>query len=169
VYGFKTTRGVEHHTKCMQALSRLVPVWPPVDEILAASRKADIIKMFDRIAAQVTHTVRPVTTILTIPLKTVPKDVVLKREGSDASKHVYLPQSLEELGLKKLNQLLKGSRFRWISQTWIPLLQQFGEWRVFVVGGKIFEVITTQPQDAADNSTLSVSVLRGMWNLEELT
>jgi hypothetical protein len=46
-YGFKTVNKVKHHADCLQALSQLIPVWPPVDEILAASRKADVIKVFD--------------------------------------------------------------------------------------------------------------------------
>ena len=165
-YGFKTSKKVKDHADRLQALSRLTPVWPPVDEILAASRKADVIKVFDRIANEVTHTVRPTTTLLTLPLKSLPRDVVLKREGSDTAEHVLLPQQLQDTTLKSLNNYLKG-RFRWFAQTWIPELRQFGEWRVFIVDGKIIEIVITQPQD--EKNGLMVGVLRGSWSLEELT
>jgi hypothetical protein len=170
-YGFKTPHKVKHHTDHLQALSRLIPVWPPVEEILAASRKADVIKVYDRITNEVTHTVRPKTTLLTLPLKKLPRDVVLKREGSDIASHILLPQQLQGTTLKVLNSELsqvKG-RFRWFAQTWIPELRQFGEWRVFFIDSKIVEVVTTQPLDKGHNDSLVIGVLHGSWSLEELT
>jgi len=169
-YGFKTADNVKDHADCLKALSQHIPVWPPVDEILAASRKADVINVFDRIANEVTHTVRPKTTLLNLPLKSVPRDVVLKREGSDTGSHVLLPQRLQRTTLKALNNQLKG-RFRWFAQTWIPELRQFGEWRVFIVDGKIIEIVTTQPLGKGHeyDDRLAIGVLHGSWSLEELT
>jgi hypothetical protein len=96
--------------------------------------------------------------------------VVLKREGSDTSSHLVLPEELQNTTLKKLNKFLKGKgRFRWFSQTYIPELRQFGEWRVFIMNGKIIQVVLTQPDNAVGGPKMSVGILLGSWSLEELT
>jgi hypothetical protein len=135
---------------------------------MATLRKVDVIQVFDRIANEVTHTVRPTTNLLTLPLKALPRDVVLKREGSDTSSHIVMPEKLQNTTLKKLHKFVKG-RFRWSSKTYIPELRQFGEWHVFIMNGKIIEVVLTQPDDAVDRPKMSVGILIGLWSLAELT
>ena len=124
--------------------------------------------MFDRIANELTHSVRPKTTLLTLPLKRLPRGVVLKREGSDTGSHVLLPHHLQNTTLKELNNHLKG-RLRWFAQTWIPELRQFGEWRVYIIDGKIIETVVTEPQEKGQHNDLAISVLQAAWSLEELT
>jgi hypothetical protein len=112
-------------------------------------------------------TVRLKTTLLTSPLKHLLQDVMLKHKGSNTGSHVLLPQQLQAATLKQLNKQLKG-RFHWFVQTWIPELRQFGEWRIFILDGKIIEIVITQPQNKGQHDDLSIGVLRGSWSLEEL-
>jgi len=172
-HGFKGRNGPEKHIELLRLLSNKVPILPPVDDMLALSRKMDVIKVFDLIAEQVTCTARPTTNVVELPLKEIPKDIVFKREGSDMAEHVYLPHEVARLTPNTLTRRLKkkSAGYRWITQTYIPQLRQFGEWRVYVVGGEVFQVITTQPRCGATTAenVMNVDVLHGMWNLAELT
>jgi hypothetical protein len=75
--------------------------------MVAASKKLDVIKAFDICAKEVTKTIRPVTNMVNIPLKNIPDGVVLKGEGSDMAKHMYLPWDLDNLSKKTLNSQLQ--------------------------------------------------------------
>lgn len=170
VYGLRSKKKVERHIEMLQALTNRIPLWPPMDEMLASARKADTIKIFDQIARDVTHTARPVTYPLTLPITEFPANMVLKREGSDTAAHVVLPSDVAALTLAQFNRMAKGP-FRWLAQTWLPLLRQFGEWRVYIVGGRILEIITTAPEPNIPTyiNQLKVDIVKGMWSLAELT
>ena len=135
--------------------------------MMGSSRKLNIIKVLDQIAADVTHTIRPDTEAITLPLKTKHFEVVLKREVSDNGERVIFPDEISDISLKALNRKLKelGEGHQWFKQTYVPALLQFGEWRVYFVGGVMIYIIGTTPVD----SGLEVGMIDAIWTLEELT
>ena len=157
----------------MQLLEKRIPILPSPTALRKASRKMHIIEAFDKVAREVTHTVRPTSHIVQLPMDRIPKDVVFKREASDTSSHVYLPKHAAKLGRDGLNKQLveKSAGYRWFGQTYVPQLRAFGEWRVLIVGGQILQVIVTQPKrtDQATNGLMDVDIVYSMWSLQELT
>jgi hypothetical protein len=166
-YSFADADEIKRHQDNLRLLSQHVPLWPPVDEMMGSSRKLNIIKVLDQIAADVTHTIRPKTEAITLPLKTKPSDVVLKREVSDTSERVIFPDEIRDMSLKALNKKLKylGEGHQWFKQSFVPALLQFGEWRVYFVGGDIIHIIGTTPIEYR----IEVGMIDGIWTLEELT
>ena len=140
----------------MHTLSKLIVLWPPVDEILAASKKAQEIKLLDKIAREVTHTIRPVTEV--VEHKAIKATgVVFKWEVSDTSTHVRLPEKIAKLSKKELKKMAVD-KFVWLSQTFVPHLLQFGEWRVYFVGGRFYEIILTEPDPSKVAQSLRVDL-----------
>jgi hypothetical protein len=150
-------------------LDRHIPLWPPIDEILATSKKMCMIRLLDKIAANITHTARPITNPICLPLESVPQCVVLKREVSDNAAHVFLPAEIGRMTLKSLNLKLNrmGNGFQWFSQTYVPFVRQFGEWRVYFVGGSVFHILVTLPVGYKHRVEAAGSGKH--WTLEELT
>lgn len=163
LYGFKTNTAADRHIDQLRVLSSLVPLWPPVDEMLAASRKAKEVVLLDKIANEVTHTIRPTTVVITQELTHAPIGVVFKREVSDTGTHVLLPDKVAALSKKELRSIALD-RFTWMSQTYIPQLRQFGEWRVYFIGGKFYDVVITNP----DGDRHIAYLWDEIWSLEEL-
>ena len=66
---------------------------------------------------------------------------VLKREFSANAGHVHIvdgnPKAWKELDGQKI------SRFAWIQQDYAPLLKQWGEYRIFIVGRQVWECVMT--------------------------
>lgn len=132
--------------------------------MLEASRKAREVEILDRIARQVTFTIRPVTEVISKALSHPPTGVIFKREVSDTGSHVYMPDDIAKMTRKDLKKLALD-RFTWMSQTYIPYLRRFGEWRVYFLGGKFFDVVVTEPGSDGD---VQYNTLEGVWSLKEL-
>jgi hypothetical protein len=102
-----------------------MPVCPPVDEVRAASSKYKVIQKLDDIAANITFSARPATTITTLPLTKKPTGIVIKRERSDTGRHCLQPQDMECMTLKQINAFLKKHSIpgcEWLSQDFVPEL-----------------------------------------------
>ena len=89
-----------------------------------------IIEAFDKVAWEVTHTVRPTSHIVQLPMDRILEDVVFKHEASDTLSHVYLPKHAVKLGRDGLNKQLveKSAGYRWFGQTYVPQLIWWSEW-----------------------------------------
>jgi glutathione synthase/RimK-type ligase-like ATP-grasp enzyme len=123
----------------MRVIESRVLVWPPVSEILNASYKYRVIQLLDKIANDVTQTVRPKTKRIAIPLKKKPTNVVIKRERSDAARHCLLPTDIQTNTLIQLNKYLEKESVAdsfWMAQEFVPELIGIGEWRTYFVGGE---------------------------------
>jgi hypothetical protein len=146
-----------------------MPVWPPVDEVRAASSKYQVIQKLDDIAAKITFSARPSTTITTLPLTAKPTGVVIKRERSDTSRHCLQPQDIKRMTLKQLNSFLKKHSIQdceWLSQDFVPELIRIGEWRTYFVGGERILTICTSP---SVEGRIICSAPSDRWSLQELT
>jgi hypothetical protein len=125
----------------LQILESIMPVWPPSREVLRASRKFNVIMDLDQIATRTVNSPRPLTTILSHNNTSQSfEDFVLKREGSDCTRHVLLPDSVDPLNLPP-----DLGHFRWLKQSYVPALQRLGEWRMILVDCKPLYVIHTAP------------------------
>lgn len=138
--------GRKFYITALSAISRRMPVWPPVDESVQFGHKATIIEMLDRAARIVTKTRRPISEILTdrhtLPLSTTENPQVLKREYSEGGGHVQLPVKVQKTTPRFLEKLLQDPE-RWVLQQYVPYLQRFGELRVFIAGGRIVQTVCT--------------------------
>ncbi|KAG2088842.1 uncharacterized protein F5147DRAFT_780850 [Suillus discolor] len=118
-----------------------MPVWPPSREVLRASRKFNVIMDLDQIATRMVNSPRPLTTILShTNVSQSFEGFILKREGSDCTRHVLLPDRVDPLNLPP-----DLGHFRWLKQSYVPTLQQLGEWRMILVDCKPLYVIHTAP------------------------
>jgi hypothetical protein len=115
-------------------------VWPPVEHLKYGSKEY-LISHLDIIAKMYTHTPRPSWKILKHG-EEIPEGTVIKRSHSDCGDHVLRPDS----PLRNWNYLdsetIPGSI--WFSQEYIPQLDYMGEWRAFIVGGRITYVVHTR-------------------------
>ncbi|KAF8425023.1 hypothetical protein L210DRAFT_865476 [Boletus edulis BED1] len=137
----------EAYESSLSVLTSCVPIWPPVPSLRVAGNKAKLVTLLDRIAAEQGWP-RPRTTRLTVD-QPLPIDTVLKRTHSDCGADVILPE--KELASRRTWQFLKErttSREQvWISQEFVPTLRSLGEWRVYLVGGRIVNVMHTIDED----------------------
>jgi len=65
---------------------------------------------------------------------------VLKREGSDGTRHVILPGDGNSSNLPRVQD-----GFRWLKQSYVPTLRELGEWRVVMMDCRPLWVIHTAP------------------------
>lgn len=111
--------------------------WPPLAETLLAGEKLKLAHALDYIAKTVTQSRRP-TTIQWNGESFTPGQVY-KREFSAYGDHVFVPSggapTLTLAQKTELRSFLK-SDFKWLAQTYEPLLREFGEWRIFMIGGE---------------------------------
>jgi hypothetical protein len=152
----------------MKTIGMRIPIWPPIEEMIACSKWA-VILILDHIAETVTKTVRPKTEILKTPVTSVPHNSVLKRERSDGSRHCLIPAEVENMSIVQLNDYLESHSLdncHWLHQEYVPFLRQFGEWRVYFIGGQISFTLLTEWTD--DGAMVSIKRLNS-WSLEELT
>lgn len=115
-------------------------VWPPVEHLKYGS-KEHLLSHLDIVATMYTHTSRPSWEILKRG-EEIPEGTVIKRSHSDCGDHVLRPDS----SLRNWNYLdsetIPGSV--WFSQEYIPQLDHLGEWRAFIVSGRITYVVHTR-------------------------
>jgi len=153
-YGFSASYSKETYITDVLTLAGEVPVWPPVAEMLHYGKKIDTIKRLDIIAANITRTARPVTTLLT-PGQHIPPSSVLKREYSDEGRHVqFLHKSTPPI----------DSQQRWMVQERVELLLQLGEIRVFIVEYDILYRMLTTPTLKTNRKNKKSVTLTGSWS-----
>lgn len=113
--------------------------WPPIKPARVSGNKWATISHLQMIAKK-TGRYAPVTTLLHEGHE-IPPGVVLKRSHSDCGTHVILPNSnTRHRTWKYLNTVTSKDTF-WMAQEYVPSLPKIGEWRVFVVGGKVIAVM----------------------------
>ena len=119
----------------LRELSKVKPVWPPCDNVLQAGRKLDVTHSLNWIAAYFTNTARPWTAEW--PYEVFPS--VVKREGSDASRHRIFRESIDT----PTADITDTPPFRWMVQEEVPALRDHGEIRAYVVGGRFHSFVIT--------------------------
>jgi len=124
------------------SFSHRILVWPNPTELERSGRKKIAIDLFDR-AAMDMGTQRPASWIILRDGTKPPKGrYVLKREFSANAGHVLIVNGVSTKTWKELDGQ-NTSRFVWIQQDYAPLLEQWGEYRIFILGRKVCECVIT--------------------------
>ncbi|KAG9310742.1 hypothetical protein JVU11DRAFT_9347 [Chiua virens] len=160
--GLETWREVQEYVECLHRLHNTTPVWPPLEECQRASHKLLVVSLLDEIARTVTDSPRPTTRRLSEAEMPPLENVVIKREGSDSGRHVFV-------GKKPSGKLTTDEAgFAWFTQTRIETLMSVGEWRVIVVDMQVIRVVNTTP---LENNLATVEYSQRIYglSLEEMT
>ena len=132
---------IQKYESAIEKLQQEVHLWPPQNQVL---NKFQLIKQLDLIAARRTISARPVTHRLEEIASIDPTKVVLKRTHSDMGQHVILPGDETKYTKEYLECRLEVPGSFWFAQTFVPTLRELGEWRVFIIGGRIVYVVHTR-------------------------
>jgi hypothetical protein len=143
-------------------LSSLTLVWPPVTNFKAWGQKSAYIHHLDRIARETTHTLRPSTRIFSekiTPEINPGARLVLKREYSDCSRHSHiLPAVTSPSKVSAVLRDIKKSDELWLVQDYVPELRALGEFRFFIIDGKLRYGVITMPDNEQVQVYLTDSV-----------
>ncbi|KAJ7462510.1 hypothetical protein FB451DRAFT_1180803 [Mycena latifolia] len=169
----------------LESLSSILLVWPPPRHALFLRHKYQVIQQLDLIARTITMTNRPRTTILT-SVTDFTACTVLKREGLCQSKHRHFYDGPSSISTDILTSLINhnttilaprgdasdnpgADNMIWMVQDVVEPLRTIGEWRVFVVGGKIIGIVGTTPVDeTVSNSSMKIGECIDLYSLKEL-
>jgi hypothetical protein len=134
----------DRYVELVGELSSKLWIWPPVEEAKRGGRKYDLVMELDQVAAEKTFTARPTTTLVDLQRPLIFPEHVYKREHSECHLHVFLPtQSKKKATIAKLRKESCGGRYRWLAQTYAPLLRSIGEWRIFMVNRQPIQAVAT--------------------------
>jgi hypothetical protein len=151
-------------------LSYCLLVWPSPSEMRLSGTKHEWIRQLDRIAKSQGNP-RPITLSLREGC-TVPTNGtwVLKREFSENCQHVEIVDFLDSVTRKKnLQRVWKDTRYLWVLQTYVPLLERWGEWRVFLIGGKVRYIVQTTKVHGRERDKWDWNKVNAMFTLSRLT
>lgn len=140
MYQWGNASELERYSENLKGIRPLV-LWPPPRQLERAGWKLTVISDLTLIAEQNVHSLRPKTRKLSFN-SIIPSNTVLKRSHSDCSTHVIMPSDSKRRTWKYLSTMAPGGEL-WISQEHIPTLETFGEWRVFIIRGRILHVVHT--------------------------
>ncbi|KAI4524546.1 hypothetical protein K525DRAFT_193724 [Schizophyllum commune Loenen D] len=146
---------LERYLKGMAELEEHTPVWPPPNVLLWTGDKVILANTLTRIAAEITHTLRPPTHRLPPnPIGPASAGFVRKRGYSAHADHVVFdrPTGVNSVDDLPLIPSPSGSALideSWHEQEFIDTLHdpRFGELRCYVVGGEMRRVLKTVPVD----------------------
>lgn len=145
-------------------LSRQTLFWPPIRLARYAANKWTITSHLQMIA-RLQGSYTPSTTILT-PGHDIPANTVLKRTHSECGQHVILPTDRKLHRTWEYLNARTGKDELWMAQEYVESLAQMGEWRAFIIGGKVISVMHTHKVSDGDwlgactNSYLSLDEIR---------
>jgi len=120
-----------------------VQFWPPIGQVRTAAKKWQTSQHLQLIARD-NRRYSPATRLL-LPGEDIQENDVLKRSHSDCGKHVILPnaprshRNWDHLKTK----INAGTEEFWMAQEFVSSLGDIGEWRVFIIGGRITSVMHT--------------------------
>lgn len=123
-------------------LTRLLYIWPPIQQVHTFGMKQQLIFHLDIVAATVTRTLRPATKTLNIG-DTIPQETVIKRSHSDCGIHTLMPNESGR-NWESMLRLPQVPGAVWFAQTYVPTLRTLGEWRVFLIGGEPVYIVHTK-------------------------
>lgn len=141
----------------MRLLENKVTIWPPTPEVQMAAHKQQTIAFLDEIATA--HGWKRPQTRVIHDGEPIPINGVLKRSHSDCGSHVLLPvesvphdaadaaQRKKKLAAARtwdrIKELTTSIDQSWMCQDYIPTLLKLGEWRFFLMGEQIINVVHT--------------------------
>ncbi|KAI6097729.1 hypothetical protein EDD16DRAFT_1719021 [Pisolithus croceorrhizus] len=161
-YGWKDSSEVDRFAANLEMIRKVI-IWPPSRELERAGWKFPVIDNLSAIAASLVPACAPMTRRLGAS-EPIPHDMVLKRSHSDCSAHVIMPDASNKRSWPYLISQAPAGEI-WMAQQYMPFLPKFGEWRVFIVGGKIIQVVHTY---RVGNGDWLGCPVKAYWSLDEL-
>ncbi|KAI5986610.1 hypothetical protein EDD15DRAFT_2373049 [Pisolithus albus] len=161
-YGWKDVSDIERLATNLKTIRNVI-MWPPARELKRAGWKFPVIADLAAIAESQVPSCPPVTTRLNTG-DTIPQGTVLKRSQSDCSAHVIMPDAARMRTWSYLMSQAPAGEI-WMAQQHVPFLAKLGEWRVYIVGGKIVQVVHTY---RTGNGSWHGRQVQGYWSLDEL-
>jgi hypothetical protein len=162
-------------------LAEVFPVFPSPRGCNTQGAKALFVQTIDRIARKM-GTRRPKSRPLDPSISSPPHGWVLKREFSDAGRHVYIPvhplktgEKPEKAEVRRAVKFLKeagardGKKLGWLAQEYVPTIASVGELRFMCVGGNPVRVVITNKHPKGHRlagETCSVEGIKTMLSLE---
>jgi len=140
-------------------------MWPPQDHANTMASKWELAQSLDLIAQERTNTARPRTRLL-VDGERILNAMVLKRTHSDAGEHVIVLSDTLRRNWDYLCAQLDVPDSRWMAQSFVEQLVRLGEWRVFLIGGKV--VYTVHTLKNWEWNTWSWDMAHTYYTLEEL-
>ena len=140
-------------------------MWPHQDHVNTIGSKWELSQSLDLIAQERTRTARPRTRLL-VDGERIVNIMVLKRTHSDTGEHVVIPSDIHKQNWEYLHGQLDVPGSHWMVQSFVEPLVRLGEWRVFLVGGKV--VYTVHTVKNRDRNTWSWDIVNTYYMLEEL-
>ncbi|KAI6020597.1 hypothetical protein EDC04DRAFT_2607394 [Pisolithus marmoratus] len=141
-YGFATEDQFEKYESHLEPLTETVQFWPPTEQIKQAGKKRPMIVSLQLIA-QMNHEYFPWTVMLK-DSTAIEESTILKQSNSDCGKHVILPTAAAKYQTWKYLKSCINDNEIWMSQEYVDMLATIGEWRTFIIGGKILSVVHMQ-------------------------
>ncbi|KAI6025432.1 hypothetical protein EDC04DRAFT_2606310 [Pisolithus marmoratus] len=141
-YGFATEDQFKKYESHLEPLTETVQFWPPAEQIKQAGKKWPTIISL-QLMAQMNHEYFPRTVVLKDGTA-IEESTVLKRSNSDCGKYVILPTAAAKYRTWKYLKSCINNKEIWMSQEYVDTLATIGEWRTFIIGGKILSVVHTQ-------------------------
>jgi hypothetical protein len=151
-----TTLNFDAYIAGFKILTRITYVWPPFSQINEIGSKRDLLFNLDAIASTITKTLRPKTKHLCYG-EDIPANTVIKGSHSNCGLHVFRPGDAGR-DWESLDKLTHVPDATWFLQTYVPALAKLGEWRVFIIGGKITYTVHTRYDQE-----------KGIWTWEPVT
>jgi hypothetical protein len=106
--------------------------------------KHDLVEKLDSIAGSVTGTKRPKSLLLQAN-ENPPLGWLIKREYSDAARHVIFPRNAKSVAAYE-----ESGDYRWFAQEMVPLLRQWGEIRIIFLNKiPLYAVLTTPSKNGS--------------------
>ena len=125
----------------------------------------DLAQSLDLIAQERTNTVRPRTRLL-VDGEKILNAMVLKRTHSNTGEHVIVASDTHRCNWDYLRCQLGVPGSQWMAQSFVELLVRLGEWRVFLIGGRV--VYTVHTLKNWEHNTWSWDMTHTFYMLEEL-
>jgi hypothetical protein len=136
----------DHYIRALTMVADHITVWPSVNDYTLLGKRSLLMNLLERIASVVTDTTRPSFRIISSNSSLDDLgDGVLKRDYSDISVPYSAVHGVNATGDPiDIRGDADGS---WIWQSNCPQQEEFGELRVFIMGGRIALIIRVTQQD----------------------
>ena len=167
-YGWRTADEWKiFHESLVRLQLHPLAIWPPPKQLEWMGKKSPDAIILGIIANRLGN-LHPHTVVLDVRKmegNSIPKNTVLKRSNSDCGHHVIFPNDRRKRMLSNLQENSVDGE-TWISQEFVPTLQTVGDWRVFVVNGRILHVVHTYKSE--ENGAWVGNEAISFWSLEEI-
>jgi hypothetical protein len=161
-------------------LAEVFPVFPSPRGCDAHGAKVNFVQTIDGIASRM-RTGRPRTVPLEPSHQSPPQGWVLKREFSDAGRHVYVPNNRprgnerdDDAEAERALQFLrsaraeeKSSHLNWLAQEYVPTLASVGELRYMCIDGSPERAVITGRRPSGETwSTEGIKTMKGLREIQ---